>query len=484
MIRLSGSSSRSSLYLVLFGAVAAVLAGFAVAYVDVGPMGMLRIPELGVAIVILVVVAVTAILLVGRYLPFAIWSPIYGFVAVYLIIGIVGYVYYRLSTSYLGSFYDVGVSEAELVQALSGFFVAIASFLVGAMIYLLLSRRFQRLRRSKAHQAVSGAGRVINSCPPRFSVLSLAPLLVPFLLFVVGKGPGNLWLRSEYLVEQYHFFHVMGALLSLPAVLVIGYMLPAKKSILWQISCLGLFVTYELMFLSSSSREFFIIPLFFIVGLALRGTRRRTLALLIVTWILASPLLSIVPLELRGMSEQGLSPLPSNLEEIITQDASVEYFSAADTLIKNTAFSVPQAGYVKNAAPIPKDQFLTSINPLPSFIPVSGLPLWGDFSDQLKISPFQPFSALGELLNQGWLYLSLYYVAVGLVAAWVDIGARVFEGQRSRWGFLIACGMLDLFAITSTQYNLRSSTRFIVYAILVTVVWKILCRIRVSYRRR
>src|SRR5215207_6487986 len=174
MMSFSSRPLRSSVS-ILAAIVAAILAGFAVAYVDVGALGLSRMlmTELWGAVVVLVVAVTTAVLLVGRDLPFAIWSPIYGFIAVYLILGSVGYVYYRLSTDYFGGFYDIGVSEAGLAEALSGFFVALASFVVGALVYLLSSHRFKKLCRSKARrQAMRGAGRVIRPQTRRFGAHS------------------------------------------------------------------------------------------------------------------------------------------------------------------------------------------------------------------------------------------------------------------------------------------------------------------------
>jgi len=460
-----------------------MLAGFAVSFAGFGSLGLSRMlmPGPWAAVTVLVIVATAMILLVGRYLPFTMWSPIYGFITVYVVLGIAGYVYYGLSTSYLGTFYDTGVSESGLAQGLLGFFVALTSFLAGALVYLLSARRHQRLLTFKAgRQAMRVTGRVIRPQIRRFGAFFFVPLLVPILLYATGRGLGNLWSRSEYLLDQFHFVYVLGSFSSLPVLVIIGYMLPAKKSIGWRIACVALLILHEVLFLSASSRRFAIAPLFFIVGLALGGIRRRTIMLIVGAWMLALPLLSTLPLELRGMPEQGLALLPSNLGEIFAQ--GVGYIPAADTLLMNVTFSVPLAAYVKDALPIPKDYFLVSINPLPSFVPVPSLPPWAEIGDQLKVSPHQPYSALGELLNQGWGWLILYYAIVGLIAAWADIGARVFEGQCSRWGFLFACGMLDFFSITSTQYQLRSSTRFIYYAILIVVAWRVWCRIRVNLR--
>lgn len=490
MIGLSGNRSRSSLYLVLGGIAAAVLAGFTVAYVGVGPLSLSRtlMTELWGAIVALVFIAVAAGLLVVRYLPFAIWSPVYGFTAVYLIIGGTGYVYYRLSTGYLGGIYDIGVSEAALTQALLGFLVALASFLSGTLVYLLLSRRFKRLNGLRARR---GARRLNSSViRPQLrrsgaSLLVLLIILVPFLLYAAGTGPGNVWFRTEYSITQYHYVLVIGNILSRLAVPVIGYILLAKKNVQWRIACSAIFILYEVLFLSLSSRMSFVAPIFFIIGLAFGGARRRTIALLLASWVLALPLLFTAPLELRGMPEQGVVPLLSNLEEIFVQGTWAGYFPAVAALIENMTFGVPQAGYVMNSAPIPKYQFLTSLNPLPSFIiPMLDLPSWEDFGEQLRVTSYQPFSTLGELLNQGWLWLILFYAVAGFIAAWADIGARAFEGKSSRWGFLFACGVLDLFAIVSTQYNLRTSARLIYYAILIVVAWKVLCRIGVVSRLR
>ena len=78
-----------------------VLAGFTVTHVDVGPLELSRILEPRGAVVVLVVMATTVVLLGRCYLPFAIWSPIYGFVGVYLVLSSAGYAYYMSNNLYL-----------------------------------------------------------------------------------------------------------------------------------------------------------------------------------------------------------------------------------------------------------------------------------------------------------------------------------------------------------------------------------------------
>ena len=71
-----------------------------------------------------------------------------------------------------------------------------------------------------------------------------------------------------------------------------------------------------------------------------------------------------------------------------------------------------------------------------------------------------------------------YYAVIGVVAGWIDVGARAYVGHRRRWGYLIACGLLFFFAITSTQYNLRSATRLCYYAVAAVAVWEVASRVR------
>lgn len=488
MIRRLDKSTGSTYLIILFGSLAAILVGLTVAHLDASRSSAASssTPRLWIAIIVSTILVCVATTLVSRYLKFTFWSPVYGFVAVYTILGGVGYIYYRTSSSYLGTFYDISVSDPELTQAFLGFLLAIVAFLFGALAYVSLIKHFSHLS-NVLGRGLKGNNR--RSIPTyltsrTFNAIHLVPLLIPLLIFIIGKGPGNIWYRNEYLVEQYHFVYVVGSLVSLPVLFMLGYMLPAKKSMLWQIFCLTLFVLYEILFLSASSRRFVVGPLFFMVGLSLGKVKRRTIVILVSIWVIMLPLLSTVPLELRGMYEQGIAPLPSNLTEIFAQDADESYISAADTLVQNVAFSVPLAGYVGSTQPIPAEYLLVGINPLPSFVPIPSLPSWGDIQEQFLVEQHMPYSALGELLNHGWTLLILYYAFVGGVAAWAHVGSRASMGHRSRWGFLVACGMLDFFAITSTQYNLRSATRFICYAILVAVLWKLLCRIDIRLRNR
>jgi uncharacterized membrane protein YuzA (DUF378 family) len=235
-----------------------------------------------------------------------------------------------------------------------------------------------------------------------------------------------------------------------------------------------------LVYLAMSTRQIVVIFAFYIAGISLGRARRKVIGLLVATWVLSQPLLLQIPLELRGMPHQGLAPLLNNLISIVT-DARVSagYMNAIDAGMRNLTFGVPLAGHVGSQPRIPVEVLASSLNPLPSFVPVPGLPPWESLRESLRATKYIPYNAPGELLNHGWPWLTLYYMLVGLLAAWLDMGARYFQGQRSRLGYIIGCGLLLLFSISSTQYNLRSVTRLLWYAVMIAALWRFMSRLRV-----
>lgn len=433
---------------------------------------------------IIFAISLSAFILFGlRRVPFAIWSPVYILPLSYAAFGVGGYFYYRFSSSYLYGFYDLAVTQDQLALSLAGFLIAIAAFLLGVSAYVFLSKKASiehRLRKRLDTYPSSWWQRR----SPMFGKASLSTpvwLLIPLILTVVGSGLDNIWWREEYLVYQYRYFLIAGSLLSLPAVLYLGAITTARRSAFWRASCAFIFSLYMLVYLAMSTRRIVVNFLFYIAGLSLGRAPRKAIVFFLALWVLTLPLLLQIPLELRGMSHQGLGPLFNNLLALSTGTRiSTGYLGAVDAGIRNLTFGVPLAGYVGSLSPIPKEVLLSSLNPLPSFIPVPGLPPWESFRESLRATKFIPYNALGELLNYGWFWLTLFYFLVGLLSAWLNVSANYFQGQRSRFGYIIGCGLLLLFTISSTQYNLRSVARLLWYAVAIAVTWKFISRIRLN----
>ena len=438
---------------------------------------MHSIAELVVSIAFAAIATTLFALLIGRRFPFAVWSPVYGVPLVYLILGVTGYLYYSFTTGYRGGFYDLGVSESQLMSGLAGIVVAIGAFVIGALLFMLTSKRaIQQIRAASQGQPsilLRGSWRV--KVPPR---VSLGIVAVPLVLLVIGKGPESIMSRADYITEKYHYLVIAGSVLVVPAMLALGFLSAGSRSIAWRAVCLAIFSSYVLLLLSLSTRLVVVAVLLFIFGLALRGKRRSTIVLHLAMWVIALPLLLNLPLSLRVRPEQGIVPLAANLIAVAGTDFVDTYLRAADDTVRNVAFGVPLAAYVQDARPISFGILMTSLNPLPSFVPIAGIPSWETVSGQLRITTYIPYSGIGELLNHGLVCLVLYYVAVGIVAAWVDIGVRASYGRSSRWGFFAACALMLFFALYSTQYNLRSDTRLLYYTVLVAYLWQLVSRLR------
>ena len=439
--------------------------------------------DLWLAIVIAALVALAFAVLMRRRLPFAAWSPVYGVPAVYVSLGLAGFLYYRANSD-IGGFYDLGLSQSELATGFAAFLIAAAACLAGSLFYIMTSERLRRFSASPLRRAALRhrpvARRPVRS--PRLS--SLVTLGLPLLLVVIGKGASNILWRPEYLVERYHYVLIVGDLLAIPAIVALGVMIMTARRLRWRVVLGTLFVVYWLLFLSLSTRLAAVIFMFLLLGLAIGGAGRLTLGILTMLWVAALPVLLAVPIALRAMPEQGLESLPRNLATISKATSVADYSESLGSLIKNVAFGVPLAAYVSAAPQIPSGVFATSLSPLPSFVPVPGLPSWNDVQDQLRVNRYIPYSAVGELLNQGWLWIVLYFVVVGAVCGWGELGARRFERRRPQVGYLIACGLLFLFAITSTEYNLRSSTRLLYYAVAIAALWRLVSRLRIRVPTR
>ncbi len=432
---------------------------------------------------IVVAVSLAAFSVFGaRRAAFAVWSPVYVVPGAYGTLGVGGYLYYGFTSGYHGGFYDLSVSHDQLAQGLAAFLAATGAFLIGAVVHLLSSKRVRR-GRARTRSTATRTGRTARRRQPisgKTALIAPIVLSLPLLMIIAGKGPDHILWRTDYLVERYHYVTIIGSLLALPAMLGLGFITPAKRSGAWRLVCIGVLLAYELVFLALSTRRIVVMLLFYIAGLAVGGARRHTISLLTVVWVISLPLLLQVPLQLRGMPEQGILALPENIASIATNTGLGEsYVEAIDSAARNLTFGAPLAGYVSAQPPIPKGVLATSLNPLPSFIPVPGLPPWESVRENLRATSYIPYSALGELLNHGWLWLVSYYFLIGFVAAWLHVGAWYFIGQRSRWGYLVGCGMFLLFAISSTQYNLRSATRLVWYAVAIAALWRFVCRVRI-----
>jgi hypothetical protein len=75
--------------------------------------------------------------------------------------------------------------------------------------------------------------------------------------------------------------------------------------------------------------------------------------------------------------------------------------------------------------------------------------------------------------NLGWAILVGYSVVVGFVLAYLDWRTRILMARGQELYSLALVGMVVLFTVFSTAYNLRTATRMLYYALALDVVIRV-----------
>jgi hypothetical protein len=329
--------------------------------------------------------------------------------------------------------------------------VAAMSVAAGAaLVAWLLPARSDRPRR----QPVTLSGRVQG-----WVLVGVALLLVTI---VTSYGWQALLQRSVYLQVARGSATAVGIELSMGVVVCLG----ALATGLHRHLAFILAGCYFTLYFALGSRRLALFPLLFVLGILSVAPRMRSRWLLLAAAALVGFFLLRVPLGTRAMASHGLLPYLTNLPTILSAPSDWNAF-ALNLLfgfgaIGETSFSAP---------PIPAHDFWVAINPLPG-----GLAGWYDIAAQHRINEFTPFAGIGELGNHGWQYLVGYCLAVGMVFAWWDARMRALLAAGKQLYGLALVGLAGLFMLVLTQYNLRSATRVLYYAITLALALGVLVR--------
>lgn len=248
-------------------------------------------------------------------------------------------------------------------------------------------------------------------------------------------------------------------------VFALSVVLPFYKSKLIR---LLLFVFILLLVQGLNKRLIVLLPLLYFLGLYIRDSRFNYGAFLLLA--LSSLFFSGLAYEYRNNLSQGVV---TNIVHFYHNGLSfdkmlegVNYlfgFSFFSTLITSSFFEVKLI------------EFFISINPLPSnIIDVSSV------TENHKITVFAPYSALGTLSALGIAYVSVYYFFVGLVFSFCKSYFPVRFSMASSIIFIF----FMLFSMLTLQYQLRTATRFVYYAMFVFFVFKICSAIVFIARRK
>jgi hypothetical protein len=305
-------------------------------------------------------------------------------------------------------------------------------------------------------------GRFLTSISLHLSPWMLAGATMPLIAHVYGTGLPIVFHAGHYLEQTGpHAAVSLGQALGPIGVLICGYFtFHRDQPIVMRVLAMILALTYEALYLAVATRLFALwVPLMFAGGF-LTGTwsaKRQRWGAIVAA---AVAILALqVPLGLRSLPNHGLVP-------------GVEYISNQPSLvltthdpINNFLFGAPLTLYVANdISPLPNSELMTSISPFPSF-----LNNWEQIRASLRVNRRVPYSALGEMLNHGWLVL---LVLTALLGAGFTLAERVAlsqSGLASGLSNMVVLGAASLFIVESTEYNLRSAVRLFYYTIVAVV---------------
>lgn len=284
---------------------------------------------------------------------------------------------------------------------------------------------------------------------------------IPLALGVLGRGPAILY--SPGYGESSGVSAALEVSTALAPLAELALALAAfhRRADLRVMGLVGL-AGWALLHFSGSTRQLALIPGLMLVGylLAPSDKMRRAGPLKVAVVVYFTYQFSSMMLLLRGNPEGvGLRPLTA----AVLQGRGLEF--NLNAVLGNILFSSPlTSATIKAPSPLGTETFLLSVNPLPG-----ALTDWPAVSRSLRLNFATPFNGLGELAGTGWPYVVLYGVVVGLLLGLLFRLISKTPGAAGQIAFILAIAILALFAITLSQYNLRSATRLLYYLAIATV---------------
>lgn len=120
------------------------------------------------------------------------------------------------------------------------------------------------------------------------------------------------------------------------------------------------------------------------------------------------------------------------------------------------------------------DHLFTSLNPAPGF-----LTDWYSIYKNLRINPYAPFAGIGEVFTYPY-FAFMFYFFIGMFFAHSEkIIQRLLLNKKVITGFILFL-LTVAFIPFSFEYNLRSSLRFIYYAMIFAFIQNVFSKFKVK----
>jgi len=299
----------------------------------------------------------------------------------------------------------------------------------------------------------------------RLSALILVLGVIELALLVYFLGVNALISRPDRLVgrgssiEAAIQMAAIGAVAGVAIVLFSGR--PAQRWLAF-ILLVG-FVGY---FISLGTRRLALVPLLILLG-SVFAKRGKISVLALIPTVLVSVVLLALPLYFRGLSMHGLVPHLGGLSAFVLDKsvlaASTNNVLAGFKITAMTGFSAPK---------IDASVLWISISPI-----TGGSVGWYEVAPTLRLNKFTPFSGIGELINYGPIvFICAFTMLGGILGIMQRVNDRILATPGAKITAIGALGLVFIFTIQSTQYNLRSDIRYLYFAIAVQIVGLLLMR--------
>lgn len=157
-------------------------------------------------------------------------------------------------------------------------------------------------------------------------------------------------------------------------------------------------------------------------------------------------------------------------------------FTGPEVIIENTFFNLYYTfvfGVYSTCRTMIKypegyDYLITSLNPAPG-----GMTDWYIIYKRLRITPYAPFAAIGEIFSFPFI-AAIFYIFVGMFFSHAEKKIHKLLNKRNFVAgfilFLLTCAFIPY----SFEYNLRSCVRFIYYAMIFMIIVKFMPKINLK----
>lgn len=358
---------------------------------------------------------------------------------------------YRFSLFNLDS-----VSNNSFNSAIEFYLLSYCSFMIGAILFQFYGRDNKKNLLKQKLQLTWQIPIALSSSLVKFSNFFF-PLTYLLIFLVFGK---QLFIRSEYLSSDIPRY----AMLLVQLAVFLGSILSAlifqenkQKSIFY-------FSILTLLFFSTGSRVGVLLLIIFIaIKFVLKPNHYKKDWVALGLQIILVLLYLAFVMQLRGLDSHGIIPYA---KQIFNIDAKIfrEFFFNIYYIFIYGVFVT-----IETMLTAAKDWsvILTNINPLPG-----SMAGWYEVSKSRRINDYAPFSTHGEIFAMGKTLTFLFYSITGFIISYLDFRIRGWISQKKYFLGLIINLLIILYIFYSFEYNMRSSVRYIYYALFfVFLTW-------------